>query len=168
MGKIFTGKETGLSAYISASMADMTKAKELSKLLINHGVRMTSTWHDHTPEPDCAIACWRHGDPVSLAQSIAGRNIREIAAANWFIQLTGSASSSGAMHFEMGFAVAIRKPVIIIGTPPHLYSYSPVVNIKQCATVEDFMVGLMTAQMRVARKQMQSNRIQGDFRRPRG
>jgi hypothetical protein len=128
-----------ISVYISSSMTDKAAVKQFADKLSLHQIRVTSTWHDDGAHD------WKPGDAES-ARSVAKKCLTEILEADWFVQFSESPSTLGGMHYEMGFAVGLRKLIILIGKPVMPFQYLPCV--KYCKTFDEFMFGLMAARVR--------------------
>lgn len=153
MGKLIDPRPRDVSMYVSASVADIAEAQRVAKVLRAHAVEVTSTWHD-------SFVSWKPGpaDVGGNGEEIAATCLTEILSGDWFLQLTtGNASTSGCMHVELGFAIGVQRPIVLVGRPTHPMHHLRCV--KQCGSIEEFMMGLMTARVKGARMAAADDRL---------
>ena len=87
--------------YLAGSWADRPRLRGIRDELAEMGIVCCSSWLDHGGDenlPEWAVL-----------------DLAEVLAANVVILFTEVPSSAGGMHFESGFAYALRKQIIGAG-----------------------------------------------------
>jgi len=153
-GKLIEPTPRDVAVYISASFDDAEAAERVAKTMRAHAVEVTSTWH----KPP--LTAWKSGTSAigGNGEEIAARCLTEMLHSDWIVALAGGKpSTAGGTHTELGFAIGIKRPIIMIGSPTSPFHYLRC--IKQCASVEEFLMGLMTARVKGARMMSQHDRL---------
>jgi nucleoside 2-deoxyribosyltransferase len=111
-----------LKLYIATSFRNREQARIMRDLLQGFGHVITSRWIDtHLEEIDVLT-------PARQGQE-ALEDLEDVAAADGvvFVNNTDIPSTSGGMHVEMGYALALGKPVYIVGPRTSVFHYHPLV-----------------------------------------
>jgi len=96
--------------YIASSYKDHAIASKFAEEMRQAGVVVQSTWHDGVTA-EMVNDNWRHhGDAADHKASL--RAVAEIGRATALVIVGNSNSTGGGLHFEAGFAIGIKKPVI--------------------------------------------------------
>lgn len=97
------------SFYIAASSEQQNTAKEAREDLQRLGHTCTSRWHFAT------LSIHREKlDPEAMRQG-GIIDLEDISSANVFIMFTWVPNQRGGRHVEMGYALGLNKPMVIIG-----------------------------------------------------
>lgn len=116
-----------IKAYIASRLSRKDEMQEIADRLRIVDIENISSWvtgaHDYVGVPDDRI-------PVADQANFAQEDLREIRQADMFLVFTdkpGRGGSRGGKHVEMGFALAIGKPIVIIGPLENIfYSWASV------------------------------------------
>ena len=114
-----------MKVYIAADFGRVDEADALGRLIEQlDGVRVVSRWHQRPNVVESASAA-RIGGPMDeiIARTSALRNLEDIDASDVFIVLTSGTTARGGRHFETGYAVARRKPIVVIGPVEHAFQH---------------------------------------------
>lgn len=130
--------------FVSGSMDNRAAVKELAAKLRLHKLDVLSMWHDRD------VPTWTPFNSIETAQKAATEDLTAILQSEWFIQLSSETirSTTGAMDVAFGFALGLKRQMILIGpryTPAH---FLPVV--KQYDKVEDFLQAVTIARVKAA------------------
>ena len=72
------------------------------------------------------MSSWRFEDglipptPEHL-DKCASRDLADLEGSDWFVCLTDKASNRGGKHVELGYALALRMPVILVGRRENIF-----------------------------------------------
>jgi hypothetical protein len=105
-------------AYIAAPWPSKAAAKLARQSLADRGIECTSSWIDFEPE----------ASTEAILQEEAVRDFRDIRRANALILLNTIdlvPLGQGGKHVEVGYALAMNKPVYVIGTRSNVFHYHP-------------------------------------------
>lgn len=84
-----------------------------------------------------------HADDVSspnILRQEALSDLEDIRNAQWFILWNEGPSTTGGMHFETGYAFALKKVVIVIGAPTSVfYHLTALIRVHSIADVLKFV-----------------------------
>jgi len=145
------GEKADVGIFVAGTHADVEEVRGIVKQLRNHQVEVTSTWHDE------GALRWDgkvHKDPRKCTGGLVGsRTLQEILRCNWMLVLPSDDTKDEGMDVMLGFAIGIRRPIVLIGEPRNPFQCLPC--CKKCANMEEFMMGLMTARIRGHRMAMQ-------------
>lgn len=104
-----------VKVYLAARFSRKQELAEVADRLRTIDLDNIATWvtgaHDYTGVPDEHI-------PVQAQAEFAAEDLAEIHRADMVIVFTdepGQGGSRGGKHFEAGFALALQKPMVIIG-----------------------------------------------------
>lgn len=154
MSKLIDPRPRDVAIYVSTSYTDAEAAEGAAKTLRAHAVEVVSTWH-MSP-----MVAWKSGASAigGNGEEIASRCLTEMLRADWILVLAGGQpSTTGGTHAELGFAIGIKRPIILIGKPTSPFHYLRC--IKLCGSIEEFLMGLMTARVKGSRIMSQHDRL---------
>ena len=104
-----------INLYLAARFSRKEEMAGVADRLRNVDLNNIATWvtgaHDYTGVPDEHI-------PVSAQADFAAEDLQEIHRADIVMVFTdppGHGGSRGGKHFEAGFALALGKPIVVIG-----------------------------------------------------
>ena len=124
--------------YIAARYPRKLEAKALATLLNQHGLTVKSRWLDEPFSPNIGLA---DVSPTINAE-LARVDLEDIDAADTVVFLSEDPTVGiprGARHFELGYADAKGKRIIVIGGPENIFHFLP--RIVHYSTVESFLEG---------------------------
>jgi len=114
------------SIYVAAPFDGREAAAAAQIELEGYGLVTTSSWIEkHLKGLDEELPAWQ------LAQE-ARQDLQDIDRAHYFVLLNDQAlpqSTSGGRHFEMGYALAQKKEVFLLGPRTSVFHYLPAVNV---------------------------------------
>ena len=123
-----------MKVYLAARYTRKDEIAQYVKLFEAVGIKVTSTW---MTEP--------HGGQVQLAdvrddqlREYALRDLEEIKAANIFILFSESdqtANRRGGRHVEHGYALALGKPILVVGPRENIFHYLD--NVEHYETIDE-------------------------------
>jgi len=106
-----------MKAYVASSWECKTEAAQIRDHLATMDIGCTATWIDIDPE-DAYFA--------SRADIEAVRDVREVAEADlFFLYVPDPDTSRGGRDVEMGLALALGKPIVLIGTRRCVFHWHP-------------------------------------------
>ena len=111
-------------AYIAAPFKRKREALEVARELEGMGIESNARWLTAHPDSD---------DPVELGRQ-AEDDLRDVAAADIFILLNYKGwlmEGQGGKHVETGYALAMGKPVYLVGKRWNVFHYLPHINVVQ-------------------------------------
>lgn len=107
-------------------LANQYRHKELMKLaateLRSKGIEVTSTWPDEPHEPNAQM------DDLSGEHLVeyAYRDLLEISQADYMVFFSVSPTTPtvrGGRHVEFGYALGLRKPVLVVGPKENIFHH---------------------------------------------
>lgn len=120
-----------LNVYLAA---DYARRKEilsysLQDNFLELGMQTTSRWLTNPPAfNDGGIGS---GSPIAtgFALEAVKCDLADIEAADVFVQFTTGEKARGGRHVELGYAIASKLPIIVIGPIEHVFHYHPSVVV---------------------------------------
>lgn len=111
--------------YVAAPWAHRPEARDAAAFLVSTGHEVTSHWLN-----------WPEGDHSSPAEQLheALTDLNDINRADAVILLNDFPPSTGRA-IETGYAIAIHKPVVLVGPISSPFHYMP--NVKQVSTLRE-------------------------------
>lgn len=113
-----------MKVYLAARYCEKNRIAKLAEDLPVLEVESTSSWYKEDFKPDVSM----HDVEVDVLELIAKRDIREIQEADVFVQFTIDPDSPmirGGMHFECGYAWALKKPILLVGPRQNVFHHLP-------------------------------------------
>jgi hypothetical protein len=116
--------------YLAAAFARQAEMRQRRAELLAAlpAARVTSSWLDETASEPSALDRL-DTDPASVWPH-AQQDLLDVAAADVLVSVTGS-GGSGGRHVEFGYAIALRKRLVLVGprenvfhTHPWVYAYA--------------------------------------------
>lgn len=99
-----------MKVYLAAPWVERDLARIEAQKFIDSGYEITEAWWDHEQTTD----------PTELEKQ-ALRDVMGVVAADIFVLLNSGKSEGKAV--EMGMAMVLDKPVLIIGEPSNIFHY---------------------------------------------
>jgi nucleoside 2-deoxyribosyltransferase len=125
-------------------LANQYSQKELMKVctaeLRAKGIEVTSTWPEEPHKPETQLH--EVGDAVLI--EYAYRDLLEIAHADMVVFFSVAPTTPtlrGGRHVEFGYALANRKPILVVGPRENIFHYLR--EVKQVDTWEDAVYYLL-------------------------
>lgn len=115
--------------YLAADLGRRDDATFLANALTatQSRIRIVSRWHAATAEDEINAA--ERGPSArwqpERAVEVATRNTADIERCDSLVLLTTGEPSRGGRHFETGYAIALGKPVLMVGPPEHAFQHLP-------------------------------------------
>lgn len=116
---------SAVSVYLAARFSRIEEMRDRRNDLSKLGIRVTSRWlnggHEWEGTPDDLI-------PPAEAARFAREDLEDIHAADVMIAFTEpprSNASRGGRHIEAGFALAMNKPLIVVGYRENVFYCLP-------------------------------------------
>lgn len=123
-----------MKIYLSGSFKARQQIRERAFELQDHGHECVSNW---LFEPALQV-----GDPETEAWQMRARgneDIIDVSRADLFVMFAEWPSSTGGRFVELGVALALRIPVVIIGKRETVFSYHS--TVKRYDTWAEFLEG---------------------------
>lgn len=108
--------------YVASSYKDHAIARRFAEDMRQAGVVVNSTWHDGVTD-EMVDKNWIH-DGNADDHTAALRAVAEIGRSVALVVVGNIPSTGGGLHFEAGFAIGARKPVIR-ATPDYVVDTNP-------------------------------------------
>jgi hypothetical protein len=130
-----------LKVYVAARWDDRGDACIAKAILEEHGVYCTSTWL--TPHDNQSMDALKARGPdvvVKEARERAIKDFDDIREADCLLVLSprkGFRNATGGKHVETGFALAIGRPIFLMGERENIFHYHPMVRL--VGSVADFL-----------------------------
>jgi nucleoside 2-deoxyribosyltransferase len=117
-----------MRVYIAAPYAAREQVRGYTEELVRIGFTSSASWVKETLE----IGSGTVGAATDLADGEAARladvDLKDVERSDILVLITaaqadmiGGKGSSGGRHVETGYAMALGKPVIVVGEPEHLF-----------------------------------------------
>lgn len=105
-------------AYLAASWGRRAELCGYREALWGQNIHVTSRWIDEAGDglPPGNMRCL-----VAAQRDL--QDIREADFVLFFTDPPGQSTSRGGRHTELGYALALGKPVIVIGEPENIFQY---------------------------------------------
>jgi nucleoside 2-deoxyribosyltransferase len=131
------------SFYLAARSEDQARARRLARALAAEGLRSTARWLDQV-------------DLSGFREVEANNDLEDIRAAAVFALLvhpTKFRDTTGGHHVETGYALALGRPIILIGPPVNVF------HAKAAARVQaPSLVASIATQIRALAARLQADR----------
>ena len=124
-----------MKIYIAASFGAKARMRVMAQLLQKDGHQVTSRWL-LGPSVNGMNAEGVEADPVRALRG-AITDLEDIEKSDLVAIFTETPSSSGGLHVELGYSIARRKDIAVIGPRPNVFFTWP--RIQMFRTVEEFM-----------------------------
>jgi nucleoside 2-deoxyribosyltransferase len=113
-----------VKVYVAARYPQIKQAQAAEAILQREGHETTARWTDPAKQAGLGLSQRAVMDleDVELADALLLLSERE-----------GTLVSGGGRHFEMGYALALGKRVVVAGEHEHIFCYHPSVTV--CPTV---------------------------------
>lgn len=101
-----------IRVYIAAPYPLRPDARRVAQALIESGIEVTARWLFEGVE--------------DLNDTSARKDLADVARANLFVALNPASwgdVGTGGRHVEFGYAVALRKPVLLVGPRTHVFHW---------------------------------------------
>ena len=131
-----------LSFYIAASYPRKEEARALAALLVQLHFRNKARWLVME-----SIGYAQGIDKVSY--ELAEIDFADVIASDLFIQITGDNLSRGGRHTELGMALALGKPILILGPKEQVFHHHP--NVRLFTDSEALVIGVTNYRSSVCR-----------------
>lgn len=109
---------TNPSVYIAAPYQLKDEAIRLGHVLAKHGIELASSWLLTEQMPDSDVE--------------ARKDLLDVSAANVFVALNPAAWSNqgtGGRHVELGYALALQKPIVLRGARSNVFHHLPRIRV---------------------------------------
>lgn len=107
-------------AYIAARYERKHEMREFASQLQQIGILVTSSWlhePDYTPDELLHLSS-------AVMRGYAEDDLRDIASASVFIYFTEETPSiRGGRHVECGYAMGLKKPILVVGKPENIFCH---------------------------------------------
>lgn len=120
-----------LSVYLAARFSRKDLMRQYREELAVLGIGVTSRWLDETVPGTVTL------DEVAAPYKIkcASMDVRDIEAADVFVFFSEHPESlwpRGGRHVEFGYALALKKPIVVCGPRENVFHWSP--GLRFCRT----------------------------------
>jgi len=112
-----------MKIYLAACFEQQAEVRTKANQLANLGIECVSRWR------------FEEGNNTMGNAECARMDLEDIRAADMFVVLTDQTSPSGGKHVETGYAIALGKPVMIVGRKENVFHNLP--QIMQMETWAD-------------------------------
>lgn len=115
------------SVYLSGQFEDGPVLRQVRDDLVGAGVRVTSRWLDVESSTPATASAHEAGAAARLA-AIAYQDFEDIRAADVVVVFNPREACNtgrGGRHVETGYALALRKHVIIVGARGNVFHWMP-------------------------------------------
>jgi nucleoside 2-deoxyribosyltransferase len=114
-----------VKVYLAAPYAARDQVKDYAAELTRIGFTITSTWLNETHDINAGTtgaATGLSNDQVALH---AAADLHDIDQSDLLVAITAKAvnerGGSGGRHVETGYAIALGKPVVVVGEPENVF-----------------------------------------------
>ena len=125
-----------MKIYLAARYSQKEEIKQVAAILRIYGIETTSSWLEEPHPSDCTMDQF----PDAYLSGLAIRDIDDIKSADAVILFTVDPlipTVRGGRHVETGYALALGKPLYIIGPRENIFHYLP--QVKPFETVRAFI-----------------------------
>jgi nucleoside 2-deoxyribosyltransferase len=108
--------------YIAAPSQLQLKCRSVKRSLELHGHKVTSRWIDHND---------LYSPSFEVQQAGAIVDLEDVAEADILLAFNPDEfrnSGTGGRHVELGYAIALKKPILLIGERTNVFHYHPLVT----------------------------------------
>jgi nucleoside 2-deoxyribosyltransferase len=116
----------GIKVYIAAPWPIREKAIEVRRVLAHRGIQCTARWLTDAR--------------LSMDDATATMDLSDVARADVLVAINPAAWAeigTGGRHVELGFALGLQKPIVLLGVRSNIFHYMNVVTV-----VDDSEYGL--------------------------
>ncbi len=122
--------------YLASPWCHRKEAKDIADQLRAAGHQVVSRWHD----------VWgvksEEGLSVGDLQDEAEMDLADVRACDVLLQIH-KPGSTGGMFIEQGYAMRAKTPIVIVGSPEHVFQYVPgVIVVNSLGAALDAIAGL--------------------------
>lgn len=113
-----------LKVYIAGRYAEKRRLTQLAEQLREMGTQVTSTWLEEPHAPDTKLKDLAKG----LSATYAAKDLEDIERADvliFFSEDPDTATVRGGRHVEFGYALAIKRPILVVGPLENIFHYLP-------------------------------------------
>lgn len=122
---------TATSLYLSGQFEDGPVLRKVRDDLVRAGFRVTSRWLNGASSTPATASAHQEGAAARLA-AIAYQDIEDIEAADVVVVFNPREACNtgrGGRHVETGYALALRKRVIVVGARGNVFHWMPEVTV---------------------------------------
>jgi nucleoside 2-deoxyribosyltransferase len=114
--------------YLAAPYAARAQVREYAAELERIGFTSSASWLEETHEINSGTTGAATDIDDAAVAAHASTDLRDIERSDALVLLTGNAlgldaahSGSGGRHVETGYAIALAKPVLVVGEPENVF-----------------------------------------------
>jgi nucleoside 2-deoxyribosyltransferase len=118
-----------MRVYLAAAYSRKNEVRKCATQAEKCGIHVGAEWLKEEASPDSKL----HDTTPDKLAKYAQQDWWDIGACDVFIfwaEPEDKPLPRGGRHFEMGVAVSLGKPVIVIGEPENIFHYLPGINIE--------------------------------------
>lgn len=120
-----------MRAYVAARMEDQSDARQVREALREFGIEVHAKWIDVPMKGDAATDEERiQAQAMDLADVVASDVL-----VLWKPRSVHRSPTTGGHHVEVGHALALGKPVFVIGAGENVFHWNPAVRV--CETIRE-------------------------------
>lgn len=119
------------SVYLSGQFEDRPVLRNVRDALVQIGLRVTSRWLDGESSIPATAFAHEAGSAARLA-TIAYQDVEDIRAADVVVVFNPPDACNvgrGGRHVETGYALALRRRVVLVGTRGNVFHWMPEVAV---------------------------------------
>lgn len=124
----------GIKVYIAAPWPIRDRAIEVRRGLASHGIQCTARWLTDAR--------------LRMDDATATMDLSDVARADVLVAINPAAwieRGTGGRHVELGFALGLQKPIVVLGVRSNIFHYLDTVRV-----VDDSEYGLAALASQVA------------------
>lgn len=114
-----------MRAYVAARMEDQSDARQVRDALREFRVEVHAKWIDMPVKGDAATDDDRRAAQAMDLEDVTASDVLVL----WKPRSTHRASTTGGHHVEVGYALALGKPVFVIGAGENVFHWHPAVRV---------------------------------------
>lgn len=119
-----------MNIYLCSSYTRMVEMRGYADALAEMGHTITSSWVYNADDPGAALSPEDHGEHEDAAmKGLAEINRSDVVIC--FTEGPGSRLSRGGRHVEMGYAIARKIEILVIGYRENLFCYLPQIHFAE-------------------------------------
>lgn len=117
--------------YVAARFSDKNKVKEINKLILDKGYKLSGDWTDHVKTDS-------YEKQIERSRKYAIEDVDAVINCDVFVLLLNEKGGTGSST-ELGIALALNKKIYAIGDHigNNMFNFHPLVN--QRNTIEDVL-----------------------------
>lgn len=127
-----------MKVYLAAPYAARETVRDYAAQLTRIGFTVTSSWLDEKHEINAGTSGAATALPDAQVAVHAASDFRDIDKSDLLVAITAKAlgveGGSGGRHVETGYAMALNKPVLVVGEPENVFHRLPT----KCALVPNW------------------------------